>query len=827
LEETATRKRKVTALEEQGAKLLKQTKELESKYGVLEQEKSGLVSQTADLTQQLQDKTMMADLNEKEKNSTKEKWDASKHALAEAQVKAREEMQALRTQLGAEVSEHKQKHFTTNAELETVRGEKKSLATQLATLEVEMEKMKGDVMRGSEQRVMAEKDAARYTEEKNDLRQQLNAKGEEMSRAIGSFEKAQSFNEGRTGALNTELKETKANLSTLQERRSELEETVREFKNTLDKTQTELKASQTQGAKLTTTLADAKSQWEATLAKEKSQVAAEKLQWETSMAEEKSRAAEASQAQATELAEEKLRGEANLVEERSTMAEEKVQWEASLAEEKSQGEERMTTFEGRMAQEQEARKAAQEQWEEKEGGLRAAHNATFQQLETLQTEKDKVARTLETFKENAGVTDTEQMEALSELKGEVEILRKALGGKDALATRLMDGEREVKELRGQLFQGELNRRELHNKIQELRGNVRTIIRVRPFLSADKDQLPAISFNANGHALSLTASEGGVQHKFSYDKVFPTTAGQQDVFEEVANLVQSALDGYNVCLFSYGQTGSGKTHTMQGEGLGEDRGIIPRSIEKVMFEAKRLEAQGWEFELEASFVEIYNETLRDLLGNSALVDIKLDTNGQVHVPSLSKIRITTADHIAELLRVATKARAVAKTDMNARSSRSHSVFTLHVTGRNQGQDAEVKGQLNLCDLAGSERLSKSGATGDRLKETQAINKSLSALGDIFFALAQKSSHIPYRNSKLTHLLQPCFTGQGKTLMFANLSPAASSHDETLCSLRFASKVNSCELGKNKQTKNVKSLTSSEEPNKGVKRARTAPSSAVRK
>lgn len=126
-------------------------------------------------------------------------------------------------------------------------------------------------------------------------------------------------------------------------------------------------------------------------------------------------------------------------------------------------------------------------------------------------------------------------------------------------------------------------------------------------------------------------------------------------------------------------------------------------------------------------------------------------------------------------------------MNAHSSRSHSVFTLHLTGTNEAEGVVLKGMLNLCDLAGSERLSRSEATGDRLKETQAINKSLSALGDVFQSLCSKSKHVPYRNSKLTYLLQPCFSGRGKTLMFVNLSPTMTSQDETLCSLRFASKV----------------------------------------
>ena len=119
-----------------------------------------------------------------------------------------------------------------------------------------------------------------------------------------------------------------------------------------------------------------------------------------------------------------------------------------------------------------------------------------------------------------------------------------------------------------------------------------------------------------------------------------------------------------------------------------------------------------------------------------------------------------------------------------SSRSHSVFTLYLTGVNASQKVKLTGSLNLCDLAGSERLSKSGAEGDRLKETKAINSSLSALADVFSSLSAKSSHIPFRNSKLTYLLQPCLSGDGKTLMIVNLSPTPNSAQESLCSLRFA-------------------------------------------
>lgn len=136
-------------------------------------------------------------------------------------------------------------------------------------------------------------------------------------------------------------------------------------------------------------------------------------------------------------------------------------------------------------------------------------------------------------------------------------------------------------------------------------------------------------------------------------------------------------------------------------------------------------------------------------------------------------------------------------MNERSSRSHSVFTLQIRGENESERVVVTGALNLCDLAGSERLSRSQATGSTLVETKHINKSLSALSDVFLSISQNNKHIPFRNSKLTYLLQPCLSGEGKTMMIVNLSPTFESYNETLCSLRFASQVNSCIVGKAKK------------------------------
>ena len=158
----------------------------------------------------------------------------------------------------------------------------------------------------------------------------------------------------------------------------------------------------------------------------------------------------------------------------------------------------------------------------------------------------------------------------------------------------------------------------------------------------------------------------------------------------------------------------------------------------------------------------------------------------------------SSQIETVMRQAAKHRSVACTDMNAVSSRSHSVFTLHLTATNSKLRQTLRGKLNLVDLAGSERLERSGATGARAKEAMSINKSLSALTTVFTAIGSKASHIPFRDSKLTYLLQPSLSGDGKTLMMVNLSPTTESSGESLCSLRFASAVNKCELGKPKKS-----------------------------
>ncbi|CAE6184968.1 unnamed protein product [Arabidopsis arenosa] len=392
---------------------------------------------------------------------------------------------------------------------------------------------------------------------------------------------------------------------------------------------------------------------------------------------------------------------------------------------------------------------------------------------------------------------------------------------------LCEQQDRLADMEHQLCEAELLRKKLHNTILELKGNIRVFCRVRPLLPDDGGRHEATviayptSTEARGRGVDLVQS--GNKHPFTFDKVFNHEASQEEVFFEISQLVQSALDGYKVCIFAYGQTGSGKTYTMMGRPeTPEQKGLIPRSLEQIFQASQSLGAQGWKYKMQVSMLEIYNETIRDLLSTNRTTSMELvradsgtsgkqytithDVNGHTHVSDLTIFDVCSIGKISSLLQQAAQSRSVGKTQMNEQSSRSHFVFTMRISGVNESTEQQVQGVLNLIDLAGSERLSKSGATGDRLKETQAINKSLSALSDVIFALAKKEDHVPFRNSKLTYLLQPCLGGDSKTLMFVNISPDPSSAGESLCSLRFAARVNACEIGIPRRQTSTKLLDS---------------------
>eukprot|EP00484_Ammonia_sp_Unknown_P001532 CAMPEP_0197021846 /NCGR_PEP_ID=MMETSP1384-20130603/2733_1 /TAXON_ID=29189 /ORGANISM="Ammonia sp." /LENGTH=864 /DNA_ID=CAMNT_0042449759 /DNA_START=40 /DNA_END=2634 /DNA_ORIENTATION=- len=383
------------------------------------------------------------------------------------------------------------------------------------------------------------------------------------------------------------------------------------------------------------------------------------------------------------------------------------------------------------------------------------------------------------------------------------------------------------------------RKRLHNTILELKGNIRVFCRVRPILDQSNQNERVYEFEDDDiehQSITLLTPSSynsfsgqyadGKKYNFEFDRVFRPFAKQDLIFDEISQLVQSALDGYKVCIFAYGQTGSGKTFTMEGPSLHRNdvnRGMIPRSVEKIFEHQRKLKEKGWNYQCKATYLEIYNEHIRDLLvrrssnsGNDENIEYleihqkKVESNNnnngsnggksttaktEVYVEGLTEVEVRSALDVYPLLSLASKNRSVGKTDCNARSSRSHSVFQLFLTGSNEITGQNRFGVLNLIDLAGSERLKKSNATGLQLKETQNINKSLSCLGDVIAALSSKKnrSHIPYRNSKLTYLLMNYFGGDAKTLMFVNLCPEKDKYDESLCSLRFAAKVNDCQIG----------------------------------
>lgn len=332
-----------------------------------------------------------------------------------------------------------------------------------------------------------------------------------------------------------------------------------------------------------------------------------------------------------------------------------------------------------------------------------------------------------------------------------------------LETRMQNAIRSAAEANAKLVKEETLRRKLHNQVQELKGNIRVFCRARPALPTDlvdatakinypDDDVDAKEIEVMG--LEEKSSLGNITTKknsFAFDRVFGPTSQNEEVFNEISQLVQSALDGYNVCIFCYGQTGSGKTFTMSSKD-----GMIPRAVYQIYDTAKSLTEKGWTYHMEGSFIEVYNENLNDLLGKAEEIDkkkheIKHDLQkGKTTITNIETVDLDSPGKVETILSRASSNRSVAATEANERSSRSHSVFILRLFGENAATGEKSEGTLNLVDLAGSERLGHSQATGERLKETQNINKSLSCLGDVIGALGQgkDGAHVPYRNSKVS-------------------------------------------------------------------------------
>ncbi|KAI2538816.1 KIF3A isoform 3 [Pan troglodytes] len=329
-------------------------------------------------------------------------------------------------------------------------------------------------------------------------------------------------------------------------------------------------------------------------------------------------------------------------------------------------------------------------------------------------------------------------------------------------------------------------------------NVKVVVRCRPLNEREKSMCykQAVSVDEMRGTITVhkTDSSNEPPKTFTFDTVFGPESKQLDVYNLTARpIIDSVLEGYNGTIFAYGQTGTGKTFTMEGvRAIPELRGIIPNSFAHIFGHIAKAEGDT-RFLVRVSYLEIYNEEVRDLLGKDQTqrLEVKERPDVGVYIKDLSAYVVNNADDMDRIMTLGHKNRSVGATNMNEHSSRSHAIFTITIECSEKGIDGNMHvrmGKLHLVDLAGSERQAKTGATGQRLKEATKINLSLSTLGNVISALVDgKSTHVPYRNSKLTRLLQDSLGGNSKTMMCANIGPADYNYDETISTLRYANRA----------------------------------------
>lgn len=357
-------------------------------------------------------------------------------------------------------------------------------------------------------------------------------------------------------------------------------------------------------------------------------------------------------------------------------------------------------------------------------------------------------------------------------------------------------------------------------------NIRVIARFRPFNALERELSDNKDVSQFESDLTVSIKHGKEIEKFTFDHVFPPTATQTEVFDKLGRpTIEDVLTGYNGTIFAFGQTGSGKTFTMMGPSMYDEelRGITPRAAAQIfdyVSMADQSESGGLgtsyqglrakecmsrpdpevEFTLKCSMLEIYKETLRDLLSSEpAELKIKEDPRRGIYVQNLTEVCVIDEQEMLEVISLGEQMRTVASTRLNEVSSRSHQLFMLEVKQK-LPNDSEKRGILNLVDLAGSEKVGLSGVTGNKLEEAKKINLSLSALGNVIYALVSHSEHVPYRDSKLTRLLQESLGGNYKTNLIVACSPSSKNIEETLQTLKFAQRAKHI---KNKVTVNFKS------------------------
>ncbi|OMJ65627.1 hypothetical protein SteCoe_37881 [Stentor coeruleus] len=325
---------------------------------------------------------------------------------------------------------------------------------------------------------------------------------------------------------------------------------------------------------------------------------------------------------------------------------------------------------------------------------------------------------------------------------------------------------------------------------ETKGNVTVVCRFRPLNQKEKDMndKPCVDFGSDGKTVVVKSQyENQGPQTFNFDIVFNPDSTQNSVYEGAAKpIVESVLEGFNGTVLTYGQTSSGKTHTMTGPDMDDinQKGIIPRMVKTVFSHIENCD-DTLEFAVKVAYCEIYLEKIRDLLKpEKNNLKISEDKARGIYIVDLTEEYVSNEDEVYGLMKMGQKNREVGFTNMNEGSSRSHAIFSLTVSQTNTRDLSAKSGKLYLVDLAGSEKVGKTGAEGKRLDEAKNINKSLSTLGLVIFSLTDgKSTHVPYRDSKLTRVLQDSLGGNSKTMLIITCSPASYNEAETVSTLRF--------------------------------------------
>ena len=323
------------------------------------------------------------------------------------------------------------------------------------------------------------------------------------------------------------------------------------------------------------------------------------------------------------------------------------------------------------------------------------------------------------------------------------------------------------------------------------ANVNVICRFRPMnemeITNGNEQVCVFT---SPTSLQFYSTRERNNYKFNFDRIFQPSSTQEEIYSYgVKGIIDSVLNGYNGTVLAYGQTGSGKTYTMQGEISNENnKGIIPRMIKHV-FDYIHEQNSSSEFMLKVSMIEIYQEKIRDLLDISRVnLPIRQDSIKGIYVDGCSERYVGCPRDVLNALELGANNRVQAATNMNEHSSRSHSIFILTINQTNKKEGFSKIGKLYLVDLAGSEKISKSGATGFTIKEAEKINLSLTTLGRVIYNLTDgKSQHVPYRESKLTRVLQESLGGNSKTCLIITCSPSIYNESETLSTLRFGERA----------------------------------------